>query len=196
MRMADRVFNLEGDFPSSDNEEGALSCLPHLRAKRPARSTTWLLPNTPCKGDAMKDHAGRTYVLIAGAWHGGWIWRDAADGLRALGHTVTTPTLTERRHLGSNADLDTHIEDVIAHIEMEKTVHYFPRHYRRPGTVQIAVVFRKQFPVQRIFRILNDVDRGHRNGRRADHGRGAAAIQAVWRRRGGFPMTGDQNDAR
>jgi hypothetical protein len=34
MRMADRVCNLEGDFPSSDNE-GALSCLPHLRAKRP-----------------------------------------------------------------------------------------------------------------------------------------------------------------
>ena len=34
MRMADRVSNLEGDFPSSDNE-GALSCLPHLRAKRP-----------------------------------------------------------------------------------------------------------------------------------------------------------------
>jgi hypothetical protein len=40
----------------------------------------------------------------------------------SLGHTVTTPTLTglgERRHLGSNADLDTHIEDVVAHIEME-----------------------------------------------------------------------------
>jgi len=34
MRVADRMFNLEGDFPSSDNE-GALSCLPHLRAKRP-----------------------------------------------------------------------------------------------------------------------------------------------------------------
>jgi pimeloyl-ACP methyl ester carboxylesterase len=70
----------------------------------------------------MKDRGGHTYVLIAGAWHGGWIWRGVADGLRALGHAVTRPTLTglgERRHLGSNADLDTHIEDVVAHIEME-----------------------------------------------------------------------------
>src|SRR5260221_3074109 len=70
----------------------------------------------------MKNPASHTYVLIAGAWHGGWIWRGVADGLRALGHTVTTPTLTglgERRHLGQNANLDTHIEDVVAHIEME-----------------------------------------------------------------------------
>jgi pimeloyl-ACP methyl ester carboxylesterase len=70
----------------------------------------------------MKNHASHTYVLIAGAWHGGRIWQEAADGLRALGHKVTTPTLTglgERRHFGHNVDLDTHIEDVVAHIEME-----------------------------------------------------------------------------
>src|SRR5208282_6323165 len=65
-----------------------------------------------------------TYVLLHGAWHGGWVWRDVASGLRAMGHAVTTPTLTglgERRHVGNDtADLATHIEDVVAHIEMEE----------------------------------------------------------------------------
>ncbi len=70
----------------------------------------------------MTNHASHTYVLIAGGWHGGWVWRDVAAGLRAIGHEVTTPTLTglgERRHIGGHIDLDTHIEDVVAHIEME-----------------------------------------------------------------------------
>jgi pimeloyl-ACP methyl ester carboxylesterase len=63
-----------------------------------------------------------SYVLIAGAWHGGWIWREVADRLRVEGHAVTRPTLSglgERRHVGQDANLDTHIQDVITHIEME-----------------------------------------------------------------------------
>jgi pimeloyl-ACP methyl ester carboxylesterase len=34
-----------------------------------------------------------TYVLITGAWHGGWAWRPVAERLRAAGHRVLTPTL-------------------------------------------------------------------------------------------------------
>lgn len=34
-----------------------------------------------------------TYVLINGAWHGGWAWRPVAQHLRAAGHRVLTPTL-------------------------------------------------------------------------------------------------------
>ena len=34
-----------------------------------------------------------TYVLITGAWHGGWAWRPVAERLRAQGHRVLTPTL-------------------------------------------------------------------------------------------------------
>jgi hypothetical protein len=43
-----------------------------------------------------------TFVLVHGAWHGGWCYRDVANELRANGHTVFTPTLTglgERSHL-------------------------------------------------------------------------------------------------
>jgi pimeloyl-ACP methyl ester carboxylesterase len=35
----------------------------------------------------------QTYVLITGAWHGGWAWRPVAQRLRARGHRVLTPTL-------------------------------------------------------------------------------------------------------
>jgi len=34
-----------------------------------------------------------TFVLINGAWHGGWAWRPVAQQLRAAGHRVLTPTL-------------------------------------------------------------------------------------------------------
>lgn len=34
-----------------------------------------------------------TFVLIHGAWHGGWTWRLVAEELRAAGHRVITPTL-------------------------------------------------------------------------------------------------------
>jgi hypothetical protein len=43
-----------------------------------------------------------TFVLVHGAWLGGWVWRDVAAALRAAGHTVLTPTLTglgERAHI-------------------------------------------------------------------------------------------------
>jgi pimeloyl-ACP methyl ester carboxylesterase len=72
---------------------------------------------------AANNGAKRTYVLVHGAWHGGWVWRDIIPELRAMGHTVTAPTLTglgERRHIAQDtADLKTHIEDIVAHVEME-----------------------------------------------------------------------------
>lgn len=65
----------------------------------------------------------KTFVLIHGGWHGSWVWRDVVPLMRAAGHYVSAPTLTglgERSHLAHGGiNLDTHIEDVIAHIEME-----------------------------------------------------------------------------
>jgi pimeloyl-ACP methyl ester carboxylesterase len=56
------------------------------------------------------------YVLIHGAWHGGWCWRRLGRLMTAAGHRVFTPTLTglgERMHLLSrDVGLDTHIADV------------------------------------------------------------------------------------
>jgi pimeloyl-ACP methyl ester carboxylesterase len=64
-----------------------------------------------------------TFVLIHGAWHGGWCWRAVAPLLRRAGHEVYTPSLTglgERKHLASpRVDLETHIQDVVSLLEME-----------------------------------------------------------------------------
>ncbi len=42
-----------------------------------------------------------TFVLIHGAYQGGWVWQQVANRLRAAGHLVYTPTLDgcgERKH--------------------------------------------------------------------------------------------------
>ncbi|MEM8754562.1 MAG: alpha/beta fold hydrolase [Pseudomonadota bacterium] len=64
-----------------------------------------------------------SFVLLHGAWHGGWCWRRTADVLRARGHVVTTPTQTglgERSHLMSaEITLATFCEDLRLHLEFE-----------------------------------------------------------------------------
>ena len=50
----------------------------------------------------------KTFVLVHGAWHGGWCWRRVADLLEQQGHKVFTPTLTglgERRISGAGINL-------------------------------------------------------------------------------------------
>ena len=62
-----------------------------------------------------------TYVLVHGAWHGGWCWKKLAPLLRKAGAEVFAPTLTgmgERAHLNNRLDpkeitLDVHIQDIV-----------------------------------------------------------------------------------
>lgn len=58
-----------------------------------------------------------TFVLVHGAWHGGWCYARTAKLLRAQGHDVFTPTLTgvgERSHLNAiNVNLSLHIQDIV-----------------------------------------------------------------------------------
>jgi len=67
--------------------------------------------------------APETFVLVHGAWHGGWCWRRVADLLQKRGHKVFTPTLTgvgERSHLMSkDIVLDTHLTDIVNVIKWE-----------------------------------------------------------------------------
>lgn len=64
------------------------------------------------------------FVLVHGAWHGGWCWRAVAQRLRAAGHDVFTPTLTglgERAHLlRADTGLATHIDDLCAVLASEE----------------------------------------------------------------------------
>lgn len=57
------------------------------------------------------------FVLVHGAFQGGWVYARVARMLRGAGHEVYTPTLTglgERSHLADRAiNLDTHIQDIV-----------------------------------------------------------------------------------
>jgi len=65
-----------------------------------------------------------TYVLVHGAWHGGWCWERVAIRLRAGGHRVFTPTQTglgERSHLLSGSiTMETFVQDLVNVVEFEE----------------------------------------------------------------------------
>ena len=76
----------------------------------------------PVASDELQEQV--TYVLVHGAWHGGWCWREVSKQLRAKGFDVYTPTLTglgERAHL-SNPDITiaTHVADVLNVLNSEE----------------------------------------------------------------------------
>jgi len=64
-----------------------------------------------------------TFVLVHGAWHGGWCWRKVARHLHSEGHEVYAPSLTglgDRSHLLTPAvDLHTHVRDIVDLMEFE-----------------------------------------------------------------------------
>jgi pimeloyl-ACP methyl ester carboxylesterase len=72
---------------------------------------------------ARAQSAPRTFLLIHGAWVGGWYWRRVSDLLEKKGHKVFSPTLTglgERSHLLSkDINLDTHVTDIVNVIKWE-----------------------------------------------------------------------------
>jgi pimeloyl-ACP methyl ester carboxylesterase len=70
-----------------------------------------------------------TFVLVHGAWHGGWCWRRVIAVLRSAGHVVFAPTLTgygERVHLTrpdlTIEDFATDIVNVIAAEELDNII--------------------------------------------------------------------------
>jgi pimeloyl-ACP methyl ester carboxylesterase len=73
---------------------------------------------------AVAQTSPQTFVLVHGAWHGGWCWSRVADRLRAAGHQAFTPTQTglgERKHLLSkDITLDTFAKDITNVIEAEE----------------------------------------------------------------------------
>ncbi len=71
-----------------------------------------------------QQNARKAFVLIHGAWHGGWCWQRVAARLEAKGHKVYAPSLTglaDRSHLMSaSVTLDTHIADIVNLFRWEK----------------------------------------------------------------------------
>jgi len=72
----------------------------------------------------MAQPNAKTFVLVHGAWHGGWCWRRVSDLLEKQGHKVFTPTLTglgERSHLlRAGINVSTHVTDVVNVLKWER----------------------------------------------------------------------------
>ena len=63
------------------------------------------------------------FILVHGAWHGGWVWKEVKESLQKQGYNVTCPTQTglgERKHLLSlKITIDIFIDDIVNHILIE-----------------------------------------------------------------------------
>ncbi|MES3000755.1 MAG: alpha/beta fold hydrolase [Pseudomonadota bacterium] len=72
---------------------------------------------------ASSAQSATAFVLVHGAWHGGWCWTRVEALLRAKGHRVFAPSLTglaDRSHLlNPGISLDTHVQDVVNLVEWE-----------------------------------------------------------------------------
>jgi pimeloyl-ACP methyl ester carboxylesterase len=86
------------------------------------------------------------YVLVGGAWLGGWCWKPIARQLRNQGHDaypVTLSGLGERSHLASpEVDLETHITDAVNLIEFEDLRDVFLLGHSYAGIVVTGVADR------------------------------------------------------
>ena len=54
-----------------------------------------------------------TFVLVHGAWHGGWVWERVAHRLRTLGHRVYAPTTLRMDPISAA----THVCDLLSRVD-------------------------------------------------------------------------------
>ena len=95
-----------------------------------------------------------SYVLVHGAWHGGWCWSKVASVLSAAGNTVYTPTLSglsERANLLSReTDLETHVQDVLSVLKTENLTDVVLVGHSYGGMVVTAVADRVSARIARL----------------------------------------------
>ena len=74
------------------------------------------IPALSSPGVAKSNPLAKTFVLVHGAWHGGWCWKQVCQKLAMAGHMVYAPSLTglgDRSHLlTSEIGLQTHVDDI------------------------------------------------------------------------------------
>lgn len=94
------------------------------------------------------------FLLVPGAWLGGWCWRYVAADLRATGHFVISATLTglgERAHLlNRDIDLGTHITDIVGLFEYRDLHDIILVGHSYGGTVITGVAERVPARVRRL----------------------------------------------
>jgi len=95
-----------------------------------------------------------TFLLVHGAWGGGWAFKQLETILRAKGHEVLRPTLTglgERVHLASpKITLETHINDILKVIEFERLDSFILVGHSYGGMVVTAIADRVPEKIERL----------------------------------------------
>ena len=94
------------------------------------------------------------FLLIHGAWHGGWVWNEISEILRYQRYSVSTPTLTglgEKKHLlSSKISIETFIEDVVNHIIFENLNNIILVGHSFAGSVISGVADRLKDRIQKL----------------------------------------------
>ncbi len=94
------------------------------------------------------------FLLIHGAWHGGWVWNEISEILRYQRYSVSTPTLTglgEKKHLlSSKITIETFIEDVVNHIIFENLSNIILVGHSFAGSVISGVADRLKDRIQKL----------------------------------------------
>ncbi len=94
------------------------------------------------------------FLLIHGAWHGGWVWNEISEILRYQRYSVSTPTLTglgEKKHLiSSKITIETFIEDVVNHIIFENLNNIILVGHSFAGSVISGVAERLKDRIQKL----------------------------------------------
>src|SRR5258708_12722221 len=84
-----------------------------------------------------------TVVLAHGAWSAAWAWKKMRPLFRSAGHEFFSPTYTglgERAHLARpDIDLSTHVQDVLAVLDLEDLKDVPLLGHSSPGTVATGV---------------------------------------------------------
>lgn len=95
-----------------------------------------------------------TFLLVHGAWGGGWAFKQLESILRASGHEVLRPTLTglgERVHLANpDITLETHINDILKVVQFERLEKFILVGHSYGGMVVTAVADRIPQKIERL----------------------------------------------
>jgi pimeloyl-ACP methyl ester carboxylesterase len=87
-----------------------------------------------------------TFILVHGAFQGGWVWRFVARDLRAMGHDVHTPTFSGcgylHHGLREGIELNTFIQDIDNYIHFEEVLDPILVAHSYSGMICSAIMMR------------------------------------------------------
>ena len=141
-----------------------------------------------------REHQKFTFVIVHGAWAGGWEHKKLGEALQADGNIVYRATLTgqgERSHLASpDINLSLHIQDVVNLIEWEDLHDVVLVGHSYGGMVITGVVDRIPERIKHVIYVDAALPENGENAYQAISGKSTSPFKAV----NGFVSIADMHD--